>query len=216
MDDEVPIEWFLDLLRLIHETPNLDWLLLTKRPELWRARVERALIFITDGTGKEGEFWQWVLEWLHEKLPGNIWIGVSVEDQQRADERIPELLKIPARIRFLSVEPMLSPVDLQYATFNGADSLSSMEGIHWVIFGGESGANARPCDVNWIRNGIKQCLMAGVAPFVKQLGSDPYCSPQHDGATGFKMSLKDKKGGDMSEWPIDVRIREFPPLEVVK
>src|SRR5690606_8855505 len=75
----------------------------------------------------------------------NVWLGVSVEDQQRADERIPLLLSTPAAVRFLSMEPLLGPVDLAYAAFNGADSLGSLEGLHWVIVGGESGPGARPC-----------------------------------------------------------------------
>lgn len=218
LDDAVPIEWLADLLKLIRETPNLDWLLLTKRPENFHARLEsynqlaaqrRPHGFVGLGA------------------PPNVWIGTSVEDQQRADERIPEFLKIPARVRFLSVEPMLGPIDLRFSCFNGSDSFGTMPGIHWAIFGGESGPKARPCNIEWIRDGVRQCRADGVAPFVKQLGADAYsdtacnCGRNSDGhwkgpaacyQCGGRLNLKEPKGGDMSEWPEDLRVREFPEV----
>lgn len=100
-----------------------------------------------------------------------------------------------------------------------ADLSRSSVGIHWVIFGGESGPGARPCNVNWIRDGVRQCRAAGVAPFVKQLGAHtvapngewPVSWIRRDCKTGLiTFRLKDKKGGDPSEWPEDLRVREFP------
>ena len=203
LDDEVPIEWLADLLKLIHDTPNLDWLLLTKRPENFFDRVgrcidsERRMMWFDEGTP-----------------PRNVWIGTTVEDQQRADERIPELLKIPARVRFLSVEPMLGPIDFT------SHFLRARGGLHWAIFGGESGRNARPCNVGWIRAAGTQCRMYRVAPFVKQLGAD--VRDVWPNQKGWPLSvlfnshvltramLKHPKGGDPEEWPEDLRVREFP------
>jgi protein gp37 len=192
LDDEVPIEWLARLLKLIHDTPNLDWLLLTKRPQNWRSRVEKCRDILSLEP-------KWITAWLLNTPPSNIWLGTSVEDQKRADERIPELLKIPARIRFLSVEPILEAINFSSA-FRVPRSA-----LHWVIFGGESGPGARPCNIEWIRDGVRQCRAAGVAPFVKQLGSNPIMEPGP-----ITWPCKDPKGGDPSEWPADLRIREFP------
>lgn len=223
LDDEVPIEWLADLLALIHATPNLDWLLLTKRPENFLRRM-LAMRACREASGNEAGC-VFAMEWRGGNRPQNVWIGVSVEDQQRADERIPALLKIPARVRFLSVEPMLEAIDLDANRGSdngrglcwdwtgrpthvphcdyGALSKVAPNGpsIHWAIFGGESGGkDARPCNVEWIRDGVSQCRAAGVAPFCKQLGS----------AWARKHESSDKKGGQMSDWPTDLRIREFP------
>lgn len=104
LDDEVPIEWLADLLKLIHDTPTLDWLLLTKRPENFFERVDDAY------DHSHGEGWQSL--WTQGDAPENVWIGTTVENQEYADKRIPELLKIPAKVRFLSCEPLLGPVNL--------------------------------------------------------------------------------------------------------
>ncbi len=166
------------LWSLMFKTPHLDWLLLTKRPEYAR-------------------------EWINYcSLPANAWLGVSVEDQQRANERIPELLKIEASVRFLSVEPLLGPVDLT----------PWLKSLDWVIIGGESGHRARPCNLAWIRSIRDQCLQAaGASVFIKQLGSVPMDESVHRyGLTA--LALRDAKGGDWSEWPEDLRVREYPTL----
>lgn len=167
LDDEVPIEWLADFLKLIHDTPNLDWLLLTKRPENWSDKLHAAL-----RCDRMSEFElaieTSVSDWLDGDPPLNVWIGVSVEDQKRADERIPLLLQIPAKVRFLSVEPLLEKVDLTYTCFNGADSFGSMPGIHWGIVGGESGPNRRDCGVEAIEGAARQLVAAGVPCFTKQ------------------------------------------------
>lgn len=115
----------------------------------------------------------------------NVWLGVSVEDQAAADERIPHLLATPAAVRFLSCEPLLGPVDLtpyfrKLATsgpgwkLTGGLALEIADRVpDWVIVGGESGPGARPCDVAWVRSIVEQCRAAGTACFVKQLGSYP-------------------------------------------
>lgn len=150
----------------------------------------------------------------------NAHIGVSVENQKAADERVPLLLKTPAAVRFLSCEPLLGALNL-YGRL-GPEVFSGSKvwgrGIDWVIVGGESGPGARPCRVEWIRSIIEQCKAAGVACFVKQLGSNAITWYQHaDGLGGItggggdvRYLTEDKKGGDIEEWPNDLRVREFP------
>lgn len=163
----------------------------------------------------------------------NVWLGVSVEDQKTADARIPRLLDTPAAVRFVSYEPALGPVDF---TYRGCGALlvdgggEKMQGqahapnqVDWIIVGGESGANARPFDVAWARSTIEQCRAAGVAAFVKQLGSVVRDSrqieqpstwwPHHTKLRGDDtFELRHSKGGDPSEWPADLRVREFPAV----
>jgi protein gp37 len=156
------------LFLLIGETRNLDWLLLTKRPENLARMVP----------------------------PGpwpNVWLGVSVEDQARADERIPHLLAAPAAVRFLSCEPLLSAVDLS----------CYLARLDWVIAGGESGPGARPFLLEWAESLRDQCAAAAVAFFLKQVGR----SPQYRGEA---VVTSDGKGGDPDEWPEGLRVRQFP------
>lgn len=206
------------LWSLIAKTQSLDWLLLTKRPENVRRLLSR-FSADTDETAWEIFCGGW---------PSNVWLGTSVEDQRRADERIPELLKIPAAVRFLSIEPLLGPIALRRGVhgwidrgpspaaalgailghndaYSGGTLLPPMPGIDWVIVGGESGPNARPCDLAWIRSIRDQCRAAGVACFIKQLGA----VVTEDGEALFP-AFDDPKGGDWDEWPEDIRVREFP------
>jgi len=157
----------------------------------------------------------------------NIWLGVSIEDQATADERIPILLQTPAAVRFVSAEPLLGPVhfnpwwltrsviDVTALTYGGqVRKPNPNPSLDWVIVGGESGPGARPCDVEWIRSIKRECQAAAVPCFVKQIGANPlpfagakikFYAPDQVG-----VDLTDKKGGDMAEWPEDLRIREFP------
>lgn len=188
-------------LSVIHDTPNLIWQLLTKRPENWRAQIDDAFDHLMEA-GIPGN--EWLGEWLDGKAPENVWVGASVEDQPRA-KRIQALSQIPAIVRFLSCEPLLGAIDLRYAAFNGSDSFSGSlkDAVNWVIVGGESGPGARPCNVEWIRDIVAQCKATGVPVFVKQLGAHPVIG-------GIELPLSDKKGGDTSEWVDDLRVREFP------
>jgi len=105
----------LRLLRLIYDTPHLDWLLLTKRPENIVPALGEAHSAIDPGadcTGPDAEFSSWVYRWFVGYPPANVWLGTSVENQEQADARIPHLLAAPAAVRFLSCEPLLGPVDL--------------------------------------------------------------------------------------------------------
>jgi protein gp37 len=101
----------------------------------------------------------------------NVWCGVTVCNQAEADLKIPILLATPAALRFVSIEPMLGPVDLRAAAFNGADSFGTLEGIHWVIAGGETGPGARPMHPDWARSVRDQCVQAGVPFFFKGWGN---------------------------------------------
>lgn len=221
LDEEVPIEWLARFMCLIHDTPNIEWLLLTKRPELFRDRMNKVACTVSMERGQSA------VRWLTGNPPENVWVGASVEAQFRADERIPALLKIPARLRFLSAEPLLGEVDLrltrrsfgfpQHITSKG-HSVGMPQGIHWVIVGGESGPRSRPCNVDWIRSIVSQCATVGLPCFVKQLGADP-CGYWTEGAAlpfpiaGWKLRVKHPKGGDPEEWPTDLRIRQFPEVK---
>lgn len=157
------------LLQLIDDTPNLDWLLLTKRPENIRPLLER----VSNGN---------VTDFRH--MP-NVWLGTTVENQEYADQRIPELLKIPARIHFLSVEPMLGQVNFSKILINHklthfegvgihADAMrergESMAWIDWVICGGESGPKRRPFEIEWAQDVAFQTDAIGARFHMKQDG----------------------------------------------
>jgi protein gp37 len=152
------------LFRLIDDTPHLDWLLLTKRPE----NLKRLYPPTWDGWGEP---------------PENVWLGTTVENQEQVDKRIPDLLKVPARVRFLSCEPLLGPVNLTKVGPERWDVLhgwkpanenypegANTSRVDWVIVGGESGPGARPMHPDWARSLRDQCQAAGVPFFFKQNG----------------------------------------------
>ncbi len=226
-DENVPVEWFADLLKLIFDTPDLDWLLLTKRPQNWKARLTGVIDRLNaDNKDEETKFAFWVWGWLKEdKPPANIWIGVSAGADQAA------ALDIPARIHFLSCEPMLRPLqctdgrcpDCGYTKEDARNLMDHRlckgpgpKGFDWIIFGGESGSKARPCNIDWISEGVKFCRAHGIAPFVKQLGSRPFVHPPtsqtYSDGSFPRTIIKDSHGGDMAEWPEDLRVREFPTV----
>lgn len=140
-DDHPSVQstWRRDLFFMMAGTPNLDWLVLTKRPENFHGQVP----------------WS--------RLPMNIWVGTSVENQEQAEKRIPRLLDIPAKVRFLSMEPLLGDVKLN-------------NGIDWVIVGGESGPHARQMHPDWARSVRDECQAAGVKFFFKQWGEWAPCT----------------------------------------
>lgn len=218
------VSWRLELLDLIRRTPHLDWLLLTKRPQDIRRLLEESCASQHGGHADyETATTDWVDAWLVGETPSNVWLGTTVEDQQRANERIPHLLSVPAVVRFLSCEPLIERVTLPRLCLCGcgkteAEALAEPSplnreqreadmrvglGIDWVIIGGESGHGARPFMIDWARDLVRQCRSAGAAPFVKQLGARPTNSTTD-------LHLHDSAGGDMAEWPADLRVREFP------
>lgn len=199
-------DWFIDLAdewrdeawAIIKATPQHTYQILTKRPE-------RILGHLPDDWGNGYT---------------NVWIGVSVENQAAANERIPLLLEVPAAVRFLSCEPLLSnvkisdwfyPRELIGMTVSNLDETkySSLEQeIHWVIVGGESGNEIgkyryRPSELQWYYDIINQCIEAGVPVFVKQLGT--HLSKQ--------LGLKDRHGGNIDEFPAGLQIRQFPKTQ---
>jgi protein gp37 len=196
---------------------GLDWLLLTKRPENWTL--------------------------VPEDVRPLVWLGTSISDQETANEWVPRLLAAQGfRYRFLSVEPLLGPVvlsrwmwpthwswDARYKTPEAAMAADAFamrrrqalvhadaKFLDWVIGGGESGSKARHCNVEWIRDIVRQCAEAGVPCFVKQLGALPMDertlrSARIGNTTGpTPLELSDPKGGDWDEWPEDLRVRQFP------
>lgn len=193
-----------------------DWhqfQILTKRPV--RARK------ILNGWADAGWYWRRTdMMWcgpLAGPLP-NVWLGTSTEDQRHAQARIPHLMQTPAATRFISAEPLLGPLDLTpwlggliCGCGIGPDGIPRGSGcapecmeprglaLDWVIVGGESGRDARPMDLDWVRDIRDQCAASGTALFVKQLGT---VWARLNGLAG--------KGGDPETWPEDLRIREMP------
>ena len=290
--EDVPFE-FIDLVFAVMTlTPQHTYQVLTKRPErmaeyltteiplssreeeiawnaanigkvIWDPRGSDVKNYYDIAGGTRGQDFSNRRVWAGWPLP-NCWAGTSVEDQQRADERIPHLLRCPAAVRFLSCEPMLGPIDLKISgcahmdwdgdeeTTWGKMQAHDLRGksIHWIICGGESGPHSRPCNIDWIRSIVGQCKAAGVPVFVKQLGNvvrvdyyhddysvrewgsdgnsetwgdsgngrdhflwaDPYVDGQPRPGSYFQRHLN-SKGGDMSEWPEDLRVREFPATQ---
>jgi len=202
LDDEVPVEWLARFLSLIRRTPNLRWLLLTKRPQnfdermaLVRKRWEKA-----ETGGVRVDELPWLLEWLSWGAPpANVCVGVSAENQILARRRIGLLSKIPAAMRFVSAEPLIEPVRM--SEFQPGQ-------VDWVIVGGESGFEARACFVGWVAALIDDCRTLRVPCFVKQLGGWPMVG--RPGATVQRLVLQHAKGGDPSEWPEHLRVRQWP------
>lgn len=156
-DNSVPPEWRADLFHLIRETPHLDWAILTKRI----GNTKKLLPWATDN----GQPYL------------NVWIGATVCNQEEADRDIPKLLDVPARVRFLSIEPLLGPVELPFDRLRewNHTALLNPQGhaasnIDWVIVGGESGPKARPMHPDWAYSLRDQCEAAGVPLLFKQWG----------------------------------------------
>lgn len=178
--------WRAEAWGIIRQTPHLTYQILTKRPE----RIA-ACLPADWGTG-----WP------------NVWLGTSVENQRWAT-RIDALLAVPAAVRFLSCEPLLGPLDLTPWLWEEAGPAwvgrnVAEPGLDWIIIGGESGHKARPMMLGWARDLVRQCRAAGVAVFVKQLGE----------VLARAWDCKDRKGGVMEEWPLDIQVREFPQARV--
>ncbi|MCC7369860.1 MAG: phage Gp37/Gp68 family protein [Chloroflexi bacterium] len=142
---------------------------LTKRPARMQALIQR---WSDAFHGKRLDSDQGENTW----PPPHIWLGVSVEDQKTADERIPLLLNTPAAVRFLSCEPLLASIDLCQAAgaptdhAHGFACRTFLRDLHWVIVGGESGPRFRPLDLDWARSLRDQCISADVPFFFKQVG----------------------------------------------
>lgn len=233
--EKVKDEWLDKAFAVMALTPQHTYQILTKRPERMREYVES----LTQYEFAISQYWlgDWVsmgmdrvsyqgLERVYVNSPlKNVWLGVSVEDQETADERIPLLLETPAAVRWVSAEPLLGPVDIDVwvhhqEPYCSAGRCAEGRGLDWIVVGGESGPGARPFDIQWARNIIAQCKPVLVPVFVKQLGA--YSVQPHALAADTNiyerdgwfqpLQLQNKKGGDPSEWPLDLRIRQMPEV----
>ena len=225
--ESVPFEWVDKVMAVIALCPQHTFQILTKRADRMKEyfgdiedrteKIANSVMYPPFGVwnnpdllydGLFDEFRNYRLD----PLP-NLWLGVTAENQEMADKRIPLLLQTPAAVRFVSCEPLLGKVDLTDITrkesnwehhftalrledieieddtdFNGAN-------VGWVIVGCESGANRRPCKLEWVRSIVNQCSVAGVPVLVKQLD------------IGGKVS---KANRGMADWPEDLKIQQYP------
>lgn len=213
-------DFILRVFLAMQHSPRHSFQILTKRPERMRDLLRdwmRPALQLADAPRLESPVWP---------LP-NVWLGVSCEDQETADARIPLLLDTPAAVRFVSCEPLLGPIKLD-GEFdhhrrdyllpspivdlkrNPWESVTMRPPLDWIIVGGESGPGARPCDVAWIRSIVEQCKAAGVPCFVKQVGARPVAQHPMQAGALVDAPCADPKGGDPDEWPKDLRVREWP------
>lgn len=157
--ENVPDEWILDVFTIMAIASHHTFQVLTKRADRMAEFLNRPDLLddiyanwcTFNGSAREVCSWP-----LH-----NVWMGVSAEDQRRADERVPHLLNTPAHIRFISAEPLLGPIKL---------GSSAAQKLDWVIVGGESGKDARPMHPQWARSLRDECTEANTAFFFKQWG----------------------------------------------
>jgi len=189
--ESVEFEFILDVFRVMAGTQRHTYQTLTKRPERMLG------------------FFNWASDYhLPFRFPlTNVWLGVSVESQKYANERITLLQHTPAAIRFLSVEPMLEEVSLSLwlgTDIDPSDHNREYPGMDWVICGGESGPGSRPFHLSWADKLRLECSDADVSFFMKQIGSNPRSF------AGTPFHTRDHKGGDMSEWPERLRVRQWP------
>ncbi len=164
----------LEVMYIIHRCPQHTFLFLTKRPQ-------RMHEFFTD----------WIPNpfWIHIDNMQNVWLGVTAENQEQADKRIPILLQIPAAKRFVSIEPMLGPIDLKTEWIEdelqafGGNGANYFNSLGWVICGAESGPNRRDMSLCWVDSLKDQCVNAGVSFFFKQMyqGNKKIKMPELDG-----------------------------------
>lgn len=170
LDNEVPDSWRDDFWELVRRTPNLTWLILTKR-------IGNASRMVPTGSGYE-----------------HLWLGASIVNQEEADRDLAKLREARAAVKFISHEPALGPV------------VWDLRGVDQLIVGGESdqgGVRARPFDLAWAELDVDQAREAGTAVFVKQIGSNPVRG-------GEPIRVKQRAGSDPAEWPIGIRVQEFP------
>lgn len=157
------------------------------------------LLLLTKQPGRAAKFAAWLTE-QDIAWPDNVWIGTSITGKA-STPRIAHLKRVPAKYRFLSVEPLVSDPEL---------TPELIRGLQWIIIGGESDQGdtpGRPFDLKWARDAIALGRVERVAVFVKQLGSAPFDS---ESATPGAIGLRDGHGGDWSEWDESFRVRQMP------
>jgi protein gp37 len=189
--EDVPGEFINQVWMTMRNAKQHTYQILTKRPER-----------LLEWTQKKARATGWPI---NEIWPNWMWLGVSVENQAAADERIPLLLETPAAVRFLSCEPLLGPVNIGMRPgylYPAVVRQWPIDDLNWIIVGGESGPHARRLELSWVESLVDQCRMARVAAFVKQLGT----------RWAVEHRAHDRHGGDMSEWPEHLRVREYPEI----
>jgi protein gp37 len=236
----VPDEWLDKFFAVAALTPHITYQVLTKRAGRMRDYFAAGVLlrqvtrifdrWLPEIEGTEG--YDLIVAKLLAGTPNggvcpystlalpNVWLGVSCENQATADERIPLLLQTPAAVRWVSAEPLLGPIDFGMRNLDHNFSLNLLTGevdadsaphhygrLDQIIVGGESGSKARDFDIHWARDIRDQCAASGAAFFMKQMGSNAITELddviiRENNFTG--------KGGDMAEWPEDLRIRQFP------
>jgi len=199
--ENVPNDWIDQIFSVMAISKHHTFQVLTKRPQRMRDYL------LNDET-------QTFLRNLAQNNLGfleNVWLGTTCENQKTLDKRLPFLLETPAKVRFLSCEPLLENINLNldgiidiFDEEIGEATVQPKDALHWIIVGGESGHNARPCNQSWLRSIVEQCQKFNVPVFVKQLGSNVVNENE------FSLRLHHRKGGDIEEFPTDLRIREFP------
>lgn len=213
----VPFEFIAAVFGVMAATPRHTYQVLTKRPD--RAREFFAWASKTwpmpgpEHTALMRDCLRMATGWPGGPVDPDLWplrnvhLGVSVEDQATADERIPVLLQLPAAVRWVSYEPALGPVDFANVVDAGVMIDALRSGLGWVVVGGESGHGARPFDLAWARRTVEDCRSAGVPVFVKQLGARPVVESDD---VPIEIVIADRKGTNWDEWPADLRVRQFP------
>lgn len=226
---DVPDAFIDRVFAVMALAPQHTFQVLTKRPERMRAYLQKLgqssqFFRMQDAATEFGYSFTWKGLSLLPFPFKNVWLGVSVENQHFADERIPLLLDTPAEIRWVSYEPALGPVDfLPWMKMFRNDHVVDPTGVaynslDWIVVGGESGDHPREFDLAWALSVIEAGRVAGVPVFVKQLGARPvrrvvYGPMAWTGDEQVhveRLALKHRKGGDQAEWPPDLRVREYP------
>jgi protein gp37 len=211
--EEVPDDWIDKVFAVMALCPRHTFQVLTKRPRrmLDYFGIDRSDVnFRADQVGIEIENIGFICDDdagnAHHRFPlplQNVWLGVSIEDQETADERLPLLRQTPAALRFASAEPLLGPINVEphltrYCETDGvllfSWRLGHEIGIEWLIVGGESGPWARPMELGWAADLIRQCGAAHAPCFVKQLGGFP------------------NKRNKIEDWPEELRVRQYPKV----
>jgi protein gp37 len=211
-------EYIAAVFGVMAAAPRHRFLVLTKRAERMRRWFEWVARLGLGLDGKAPERGRKMFGNVDSPWPlPNVFLGVSVENQATADERIPQLLATPAAVRFVSYEPALEAVDFSpwlrascsvHRKGDGyrccAGEAPRLSPLQWVIVGGESGPGARTTGLGWIRDAVNACRESGTPCFVKQVGARV--------ASGGSMPdrPRNRKGGDPAEWPEDLRVREWP------
>ena len=237
--ENVPFEWIDRVMAVMCYCKHHIFQVLTKRPDIAHLYFNDYLPDVGPSWKVVGKN---IAVNFKRQIPlRNVWLGTSVENQKVAGDRILPLMETSAAIRFLSCEPLLENLDLSQwlpeALGKGicdacgetgqlyAVDKSPVAGLaictqccprpDWILVGGESGTKARPCHQDWIRSIIQQCQIAKVSVFVKQLGSHSLVSqPYIQGVaqSHYRISLKNRKGGDFDEFPDDLKVRQFPQI----